>query len=317
MSMESAPDSQDNILVIKHGALGDIILCSGVLKTIREQHPDAHLTLLTTRAYAELLEGSEWFDSIWVDHKPKWYQFADMALLIRQLRSKRFSRVYDLQTSQRSSFYFKFFARPKPEWSGIAMGASHRHDSPQRVSMHTIDRQAEQLRIAGIDSVHAPDISWMHGSSSVEGLRAPYGVLVPGGSAHRPEKRYPEAHYITLAQMMIEQGVQPVLIGGGAEEGLLTRIADAAVGTLNLCNQTGLGDIADIARDAAYAVGNDTGPMHIIAATGCRSVVLFSHVSDPDLCAPRGEHVSVLREADLVDVLPRIVMDVLSMRKAS
>jgi ADP-heptose:LPS heptosyltransferase len=49
------------------------------------------------------------------------------------------------------------------------------------------------------------------------------------------------------------------------------------------------------------AVGNDTGPMHLIAAAGAPSISLFSADSDPALCAPRGR-VTVLSEASLADL---------------
>ncbi|MBN8903381.1 MAG: hypothetical protein J0H57_20345, partial [Rhodospirillales bacterium] len=56
---------------------------------------------------------------------------------------------------------------------------------------------------------------------------------------------------------------------------------------------------ADLARAARVAVGNDTGPMHLIGTAGCPSLVLFSDESDPALCAPRGPSVAVLRRPDL------------------
>ncbi len=300
--------NKEHILIIKHGALGDIILCSGVLKTIREHHADAHITVLTTKAFAGLFKQMGWFDEIWVDERAKWHQFGKVKALVKLLRSKSFTRVYDLQTSQRSSSYLRLFKAPKPEFSGIAKDASHRHHSPERTSMHTIDRQAEQMRLAGIDTVHTPDISWMKGQGDLQHPQQPYALIVAGGSAHRPEKRYPEKHYISLCEKMLEVGLKPVLIGHGAEESLLHSIASAVPDALNLCNQTSYGDIADLARAAACAVGNDTGPMHIIAATECPSIVLFSNASNPDLCAPRGDHVCVMQHDNLALLSPIFVM---------
>ncbi len=297
------------ILIIKHGALGDFILCSGVLKTLREVHKDAHITLLTTKPFKSLIEQSGLVDDIWIDTRPKIWNIKEFAELIKQLRSVSFDRVYDLQTSDRSSFYYKLFPSPKPEFSGIAKGASHRHDTAQRVHMHTIDRQAEQMRIAGIDMVYPPDISWMKGRAEKVLAHKPFALLVPGGSAHRPEKRYPERHYISLCALLLEKGITPVLIGSAAEADLLDAITSSHATIINLCNMTSLNDIAEIARHAEVAIGNDTGPMHIIAATGCHSLVLFSHASNPELCAPRGEHVSILRAEDLHDIAPEDVIE--------
>ena len=305
--------SPDTILVIKHGALGDMVLASGVMKAIRARHPHAHLILLTTKPYASLMQPSGWFDDIWIDPRPEWGDWRGWFAILRKLRSKRFSWVYDLQTSTRSSMYFYFFRFPKPFFSGIAKLASHRHHTLTRTSMHTIDRQAEQLRIAGIEAVFPPDISWMHGENLAR-LKptSAYALLIPGGSAHRPEKRYPKEHYITLAALLLQRGMIPVLIGGGAEAELLRDIAAEVPQALNLCNQTSFGDIADLARTAALAIGNDTGPMHIIAATGCRSAVLFSHASNPALCAPRGDHVTILRREDLHTLSPDEILTTLT-----
>ncbi|MDP6563473.1 MAG: glycosyltransferase family 9 protein, partial [Alphaproteobacteria bacterium] len=70
-------------------------------------------------------------------------------------------------------------------------------------------------------------------------------------------------------------------------------------GVRDLAEQTTIEELAVLARDAALAVGNDTGPMHIAAVAGCPSLVLFSAESDPGLCAPRGRAVEVLRRDNL------------------
>ena len=88
---------------------------------------------------------------------------------------------------------------------------------------------------------------------------------------------------------------------GGADARDLGRDL-AAAGALDLTGRTSLGEVAALARRATLAVGNDTGPMHLIAAAGCRSIVLFSRASDPALCAPRGRQVEVLRYPDLADL---------------
>ncbi len=295
------------ILIIKHGALGDIVLASGAMKAIREHHSDAHLTLLTTRPYAGLLATSGWFDTIWIDTRPKLWQLNELLHLRKQLRDGAFDRVYDVQTSQRSSQYLTLFGNNKPEWVGIAQRASHCHDTPERTQLHTLDRLEQQLSLANI-MMQSPDVSWLHGNGNIHGLKPPYVLLVPGGSAHRPDKRYPETHYVVVANHLAAQHIQPVLIGSQAEAALLENIERNAPDCLNLCNTTSIADVADLARHATCAIGNDTGPMHVIAATGCPSVVLFSAASNPALCAPRGEHVCVIQRDILGDVTPAEVL---------
>lgn len=298
----------DRVLVIKHGALGDFILATGPFAAIRAHHADARITLLTTRPFAALAEASPYFDEVWLDDRPGWSRPMALWRLARRLNGGRFTHVYDLQTSDRSSLYFRLLRGAEPFWSGIARGASHPHANPRRDFMHTVDRQREQLHMAGIADVPAPDLSWLGGD--VAGLRpvGPYALLVPGGSAHRPEKRWPTDRFAALGRELVARGLTPVLLGGAAEADLLADLATALPQAANLGGRTSFGQIAALARQAALAVGNDTGPMHIIAAAGAPSIVLFSHASDPALCAPRGR-VAVLRTPSLAD-LP--VADVLA-----
>ncbi len=294
------PIGRRRILVIKHGALGDFVLATGPFTAIRAHHLADSVTLLTTPPFADFARLSSLFDEVWTDTRPGPFQVGAWLDLIHRLRGGGFARVYDLQTSDRSSLYFRFFARPKPEWSGIAPGASHRHTNPNRTRMHTIDRQADQLRAAGIDHTPHPDLSWSRTDISGLGLPKRYALLVPGGSAHRPAKRWPAAKYAELASRLAARGLTPVAVGG-AEDRAVTHGAVAAGGQ-DLAGQTSLAELVEIARGAELAVGNDSGPMHVAATVGCRAVVLFSHESDPALCAPRGPEVRILRKPKLADL---------------
>lgn len=294
--------SAEAILVIRLGALGDLVLSSGPFRAIRDHHPDARIVLLTSAPYEDLARAGGWFDEIWIDERPSWWQFAAMRRLAARLREGGFARVYDLQTSDRSSGYYRLFRRPRPEWSGIARGASHPHANPRRDAMHTVERQADQLHMAGIEHVPPPDLSGIAADVSAFGLPADYALLVPGSAPHRPEKRWPAGRYGELAGRLRARGLTPVLIGGPAEQAELAAIAAAQRGIVDLCGRTDFAQIAMLGRGARVAVGNDTGPMHLIATAGCPSIVLFSGASDPALTAPRGLAVQVLRRHALGDL---------------
>jgi len=292
-----------NILVIRLGALGDFVLSLGPMAAIRQHHRTARITLLTTRPFAGFAAQSGYFDDVWTGGRPRRLS-PDWFRLGQRLRGGNFDRVYDLQTSGRSKAYFKMM---KPvAWSGHVQGASHPDTDPMRDSLHTIDRQKGQLAAAGITDVPAGDLSWVDDSVEEFGLTGDYVLLVPGGSAHRPAKRWPSDHYANLARRLLRAGQKPVLIGGPDEASLLAGISAADPGIINLGGQTGFGQIAALARRAAGAVGNDTGPMHLIAMAGCPSLVLFSGDSDPALCAPRpgqqGGEVEILRRTRLADL---------------
>jgi len=299
----SAADFQERILVIKHGALGDVVLAEGPFQAIRAHHPDAHITLLTTALFKPFLEKSGLFDEIWVDEKPKFWNVLKLMRLKDKLVRGHFNRVYDLQTSTRSSSYFGLLpSGQKVEWSGVAKGCSHPHDNPDRGKLHTLERQAEQLKIAGIETIPPVDFKWAIKAAKKFELPEKIALLVPGGSAHRPEKRWPAEKYAELANLLASQNITPVLIGAKAEQDVLDHIMRLCQEAIDLSGKTSLHDLAALGDKATVSVGNDTGPLHLFAAVGCPTVVLFSNASDPNRARPRGADVTVLREADLADL---------------
>jgi len=293
------------ILVIKLGALGDMVLAMGPFAAIRAAHPEARVTLLTHPAFAALMQASPWFDEIWTDPRPPaWQVWRHLALRAR-LRAARFDRVYDLQTHRRTALYFRLLGPgPKPEWSGVARGCSHPHTNPDRNRLHTIERQAEQLAIAGIATVPPTDVSWLTDDIGRFALPARYALLSPGASAGHPEKRWPADRYAALAADLAARGIAPVVLGTGTEADAAAAIQATCPAAVSLIDRTTLAEIAALARGAVAAVGNDTGPMHLIAATGCPTVSLFGPASDPALCAPRGAAVTVIRRPDLSALSP-------------
>jgi ADP-heptose:LPS heptosyltransferase len=315
MTGDGAGGGPKRILVIRLSALGDFVLSMGPFKAIRAHHPDARITLLTTAPYVRLGEASGYFDEVWVDRRPSIWRTWAWVVLARRLRRGQFGRVYDLQTSDRTNLYFRLFARPKPEWSGTARGCSHPDTNPERRRIHTIERQIAQLAAAGISNVPGTDLSWIETDVSRFGLTGRFALLVPGGAPHRPEKRWPAAGYAAVASWLDEHGFRPVLIGTAAERAILAEIEGASPRALNLCGQTSLEEIVALARNAAVATGNDTGPMHLIAAAGCPCVSLFSDASNPVRTAPRGpSSVAVLQNPSLAELSSDTVIAALQPR---
>ncbi|MHA1564786.1 MAG: glycosyltransferase family 9 protein [Alphaproteobacteria bacterium] len=295
------------LLVIKLGALGDFVQATGPFAAIRDHHPKAHITLLTTRPFVDFAAASPWFDDIWCDNRPPPWHLLGWWHVIGQLASAHFDWVYDLQTSDRTATYYRLMrwplrAGPPPCWSGIARGCSHPHANPNRDNMHTLKRQAEQLAMAGITRVPPPTLHWVTGDIAGFDLTSPYALLVPGGAPTRPRKRWPAQAYAALAGSLAARGITPVLLGTQAEAAENQAIAAACPQARDLTGQTGLADIVVLARSAAGAVGNDTGPMHVIALAGAPCLVLFSDASDPALCAPIGDDVAILSAQDLAQL---------------
>jgi ADP-heptose:LPS heptosyltransferase len=145
-------------------------------------------------------------------------------------------------------------------------------------------------------------LSWIAADAARFGLPPDYVLLIPGGAAHRPEKRWPAAHFAALAARIAAAGLTPVIIGGPAERDLGRAIAAAVPQARDLTGATDFADIAVLARGTRRAIGNDTGPMHLAVAGGAAATVLYSAASDPTLTAPRGNDVIILRVENLADL---------------
>ena len=323
------------ILVIKLGALGDWVLAFGPFAAIRAAHPGAEITMLTTPPFAELARAAPWFDAVVTDTRPPAWNLPALLRLRAALRG--FDRVYDLQTSGRSSWYYQLAGRP--DWSGIASGCSLPHANPLRDRMHTVERQREQLAMAGLTHFPAPDTDWLRPTNALAkpfpaggrgqgegggptepalgdvlaqggwghphlgpfppaGKGDTYAVLIPGAAAHRPRKRWPAARFGELAQHIAARGQTPVIVGAAADAPYAAIICVACPTSIDLTGRTSLLQLGGVLSGAAFAVGNDTGPTHLAAALGRPTVALFSADSDPALTRPRGD-VTVLAVTDL------------------
>ena len=300
------------ILVIKLGALGDFVQATVAMKRTREAHPDDRITLLTTPPFEALAKATGWFDAVDTDGRPNgWWATWQM---LRRLKRANYDRVYDLQTSSRSSSYFQFLRPHPPAWSGIARGASHPHANPNRDLMHTVERQADQLKYAGVwpdaptepGTAPNPDLSFL--AADEPAPEKPYVLLIPGGSAHRLDKRWPGGRYAQLARHLRDEGYEVLIVGGPQEKPVAEEIARIGRGIRDMTGKTDFLQLARLASRAALAIGNDTGPTHLIAAAGAPTLVLFSQASDPTLCAPRGK-VRILHRDSLETLSVKEVME--------
>lgn len=303
----------EKILVIKLSALGDFVLALAAMKKIREAHKKAHITLLTTPPFEALAKSCPYFNAVQIDGRPE--TVGQWTALRKKLKAAKYDRVYDLQTSGRSSRMFHLLRPNPPAWSGIALGCSLPHKNPLRDTMHTLERQADQLMYAGIwpdaptapGTAPKPDLSWIWRNEPADRpvpgavKPRPYVMFVPGGSAHRPEKRWPVENYAELARILYARGYDIVIIGGVQETPLAHAIQRVAPRARDLTGRTDFGRIAILGAKAALAIGNDTGPLHLCAAAGARTIVLFSAASDPALSAPRGR-VTILQSERLSEL---------------
>ncbi|MBS4046654.1 MAG: glycosyltransferase family 9 protein [Alphaproteobacteria bacterium] len=289
------------ILVIKHSALGDMILALPLLRAIRQHHAGERIVLLTTAPYVDLLQRSGLADEIWTDPRAKVWQPLKLLALLRRIRKAGFSRIYDLQGSQRTKSYYRLLGSPADIWVGNAPGCRYHIPDPT-APMHITELRRRQLALVGIPDPGLPDLDFLTADIARFSLPARIALLVPGGAPHRPAKRWPAERFAALAGHLVSQGITPVLIGRAAEQAEIAAIQANCPEAISLCDQTSIADLAALGRRAALCVGNDTGPMHIIAAAGCPSLVLYSAESDPRKISPRGDWVRLLQRPSLQDV---------------
>jgi ADP-heptose:LPS heptosyltransferase len=300
----------NRILVIRWGPIGEFVLSLPAMQRIRQAHPKAQITLLTTRQFEALAKSSPYFNEVETDADE--LGLGPTLSLVGRIKAARYARVYDLQNDARTRMLFRMMWPGRPAWSGVAQGASLRHRNPRRDDMHILERQADQLAAAGVwpdapteaGSAPPPDLSWILKKAPPPRVGAsapkPYVVLAPGGSS-KPEKRWPIEQFAALASHFRGQGYDIVVIGGPDESALARSIQRTVGQARDLTGRTDFAQIAILGARAALAVGNASGPIQLIAASGAPTIALFSGANDPRLTAPRG-FVTILQAENLKDL---------------
>lgn len=294
------------ILVIKLDGFSDFVLAFGAFNAIRHHHADAHIILMTTKRYGELARKSGWFDEVWEDGAPARGRFGKVAKLIRRLRRTPLDRVYDLENTQRTAryrFWMKDFWGNKADWSYSSRGFLPFLRASQNIPEHYVEQLVHQLADAGIADMPTPDLSWLTtGYGGRYGLQDGYVLIAPGGTFAREGKGWPVERFAELARRLAIEGRRPVIIGEQADAATNQVIAAASPEAMDLSGKTSLFDVAVLATHASAALGNDSGIVHLLAAIGCPTAIMFSTASDPDRNAPRGRYVVMLRQENLADL---------------
>lgn len=145
------------VLVIKLGGVGEMVLAFPAFERIRQAHPKAKITLLTTQPFEALAKSSPFFNTVDPDGGGR--DPAAWAALILRIRRGHFDRVYDLQNDASTNLMFQSLRPLAPAWSGAALGASLPHRNRHKSKMHQLERQADQLKDAGIWPTRRPSRS--------------------------------------------------------------------------------------------------------------------------------------------------------------
>lgn len=262
-----------HILVIKHGAFGDLLQADGVMHDIRVYFDHARISLLTSPTYQSLMQRSPHIDFVLTDKRRPLWQLSDFWILRKILRKQGFDLVIDLQNSQRTRLY-RHLLLPRLQWIQRAAKSA---------PVSGLQGQIELLQQAGIDSQYArhADLRWlaedMQPWLTERGIQSGFILLLPGCSASRPEKRWP--FYPHLAEKLATKGVNVVTVLGPDESQLAEQFNGTLLSDLNWFQ------LAGVIQQAGFVIGNDSGPSHLAAHLGKAGMAIFG----PHSCAQRAE----------------------------
>lgn len=317
------------ILIIKLSALGDFVQSFGAMRVIRESHASAVITLLTTKPYEELAQKCPYVDIVETDGRPK--NFFEIISLLDRIHKSNYDVVYDLMGNKRTGSYFRalkwVFRGGTPLWNGTVKGCAYYYPNELRVKTHTIERFCAQLERAGIipsgtsltKDVPFPDLSWIHKEfgqlpshqPAYFGLTSPFALIIPGASGRY--KCWSAENYAKIASKIANSDIQPVLIGSALENDIGQLITSSEPRAKSLIAQTDLFQLVSLASKADFAIGNDTGPMHVATLSGASAVVLFAtSISTPEIHAPRacnGKNVTYVQAPTFDDIEEQKVWD--------
>jgi len=263
-------DNAGNILVIKLGALGDVALAMPHIARIQEAFPQDRVILLTAPEYAPLAAALPGLEIVAFPRKG----FLAMARLLRWLLAQQFTAVYDLQGSLRSRIMTLLTQAGTRVGKDAGMAYTHA-PAPAADVVHAaavLDRVLEagdiatntgDFRLPVAPVLQAGVDAWLR-RRDLQGR--PLVLMHAGSSPRWPSKRWPSRYYSELAMELVARGLQVVWLGDDNDRALNRMLAGVA-GT-DASGAFSLPELAALARRSLFAVTNDSGPMHILAAAG-------------------------------------------------
>ncbi len=147
-----------NILIIKHGSLGDLIQANGAIQDIKNCFKNSKVLLLTSRAYLELMSECPYLDGVILDKRlPRWNIFY-LKDLKNLLEKYKFSHVFDLQNSSRTKFYKKYLLK-YPIWSSSETSLESGEKLSDFNQDSVLNRMEKQLLKSGINIKNTKNIN--------------------------------------------------------------------------------------------------------------------------------------------------------------
>ena len=270
-----------NILVIKHGSLGDIAQASGAIQDISENHSDDQIHLLTTKPYFELFKKNPLVHNVILDRRLSRFNLIYLYLLMRTLKKLNIKKVYDLQNSSRTNFYknILFSKANFNTWSSSETTLPSNTLKEEFDKNPVLDRFDHQLKTSGVKTEHTlkPNFSWA--LTNIDNIKQEfkldkYIVLFPFCSAHLTHKKWP--HYNELIELIKNKYGEQIkaVVAPGPSEIDDTKSINA-VSILDKGKALDISQLASLIKESSFVIANDTGPAHISAHLGVKGLTLF------------------------------------------
>jgi ADP-heptose:LPS heptosyltransferase len=307
-----------NILIIKHGSLGDIAQACGAIQDISENHKDDEVHLLTTKPYFDLFKKNPHISNVILDKRLPRFNLFYLYSLMRNIKKYKFSKVYDLQNSSRTAFYKRilFPNASKDIWSSTETTLPEGTTKEDFDKDSVLSRFDHQLKNSGINTSHtlSPDFSWSPSDiSQIKNYHQleKYIVLFPFCSPHLTSKKWPYYNdLISIINERLENKFKVVIAPGPGE------IKDAssinALCVLDNGKALDISQLAALIKDSSFVVANDTGPAHMTAHLGSKGIALFGSHTTPFKVSIERENFKAIQAPELSKLSPEKVFERLS-----
>ena len=307
-----------NILIIKHGSLGDITQASGAIQDISENHKDDEVHLLTTKAYFDLFKKNPHISNVILDKRLPRFNLIYLYSLMKNIKKFKFSKVYDLQNSSRTSFYKRilFPNASKEIWSSTETTLPEGTTKEDFDKESVLSRFDHQLKSSGINTVHTlrPDFSWS--STDISQIKSyhqldKYIVIFPFCSPHLISKKWPYYNeLINLINEKYDNNYKIAIAPGPNEIKEATNINALCI--LDNGKALNISQLAALIKDSSYVVANDTGPAHIAAHLGSKGIALFGSHTSPFKVSIERENFKAIQAPELSKLSAEKVFERLS-----
>jgi len=290
-----------NILIIKHGSLGDIVQISGVLRDIREAHKDQTIFILTTIQYVELLSRCPFVDGVLIDKRlPRW-NILYLFKLRKLIKKFNFTKAYDLQNSSRTLFYKKYLFNIK-EWNSTRTTIKQKIKKIDFDKNSVLHRFKIQLESSNVNVKYSlvPDFSWA--CVNVDQIVNKYFgkkfiLLFPFCSPKLSHKVWP--YYDKLIKILKSKNNNiEIVIAPGPNEIIDSKNFDAITITDNN-KALNIMQLAGLIKKSSFVISNDTGPAHMVAHLAKKGVVLFGYHTSPEKVSIETKNFRAITVEDL------------------